>query len=152
MEKKERMQSYKSLSADAVSLASLKWIPWSYLEAHHQRSHMHNGFITAVYNPVPFNTTLNTKWCGKNKSNYSAIQHQTPCLQRGLHRNKQDDAPRLETNPRFLFSYTLRFTLIIWQYRGKQKKDILHKPHKMQKVWHIWTFILDNGWERQRKW
>lgn len=80
----------------------------------HQRSPIHSSFIMVVYNPVPFNTTLNRKWCGKNKSNYSAVWHQKLCLQRGLQTNmveKQTEDSRCafgdmterHTNSNFLF-------------------------------------------------
>lgn len=61
----------------------------------------------------------------KNKSNYSAVQHQKPCLQRGLQNNRAKkqtqgdsrcvfgDRTERHTNSNFLFSYTAIFTLII---------------------------------------
>lgn len=154
-----------SFFSNSCSNWSLKWIPSSYLEAHHQSSHMYNSFIMAVYNPVPFNTTLNRKWCGENKSNYSAIQHQKPCLQRGLQRtgprnkHRRTRAACLEIGQRggtltaISCFYTVIFTLIINHLtieRGK-KKHFYITPQNVR-VWHICTFILDNEWEWRCKW
>lgn len=85
---------------------------------------MHNSFIMAVHYPVPFNTTLNTKLCGKNKSNYPAIQHQKLPVEmapkRRAKKQTQEDSSwvfgdRTErlTNSHFLFSYAAKFKLII---------------------------------------